>query len=183
MTEEKKQILDSDEMRLALKRIASEIIEQNRGTQNLVFIGIVTRGIYLAERLSQIIKALEGVKVPIGTLDITLYRDDMDLKAGIKRPMKRTRIPFDITGKNIILVDDVIYTGRTVRAALSEIMDYGRPKSIRLAVMIDRGHREFPIQPDYCGMELGVTRRRVKVKMQEIDDVDEVVFRDIIDEG
>ncbi len=155
-----KLIMDSLGINRALSRITHEIIERNRGAQDLVLIGIRSGGVDLANHLARKIKELEGIDLAIGELDITLYRDDLSSKK--EQPiLRKTVIPFDVTDKKIILVDDVLYTGRTIRAALDGIMDLGRPKEIQLAVMIDRGHRELPIRPDYVGKNLPTSRNEV----------------------
>lgn len=171
---ERAQILTADDMNRALTRIAHEILEKNKGAENLVLIGIRKRGVYLAQRLAEKIKNIEGGKLPIGSLDITFYRDDVGLQ--FRPQVFSTEIPFDLTGKDIVLVDDVLYTGRTTRAAMDAIMDFGRPASIQLAVMIDRGHRELPIRADYVGKNIPTAgREEVRVKLIEEDNIDEVV--------
>lgn len=174
---EKKVILDEAAIRRALTRIAHETLERNKGVEDVVLVGIKTRGIYLARRLAERIGQIEGKKVEVGELDITLYRDDLTEKA--EQPEVRgTAIPFDIRKKIVILVDDVLYTGRTVRAAMDALIDLGRPKMIQLAVLIDRGHRELPIRPDYVGKNVPTSRREVvAVSVSEIDDVDEVTIQ------
>jgi pyrimidine operon attenuation protein/uracil phosphoribosyltransferase len=146
----KKVIMDADGMRRALVRIAHEIVEKNKGTDNLVLVGIRSRGVPLAERIAQEIDEIEKVKLQVGSLDITLYRDDLSTLS-YNPIVKGTEINFDINGKNIVLVDDVLFTGRTIRCALDGLIDMGRPKAIQLAVMVDRGHRELPIRADYVG--------------------------------
>ena len=180
--QEKTQLLDTEGMRRALTRIAHEIIEKNKGVENLAIIGIRRRGVPLAERLAQRITEIEGTKVPIGVLDITLYRDDLTTLA--QQPViHKTEVPFDIEDKKIILVDDVLYTGRTVRAALDALIDLGRPKFIQLAVLADRGHRELPIRADYVGKNVPTSKKEVvSVKLEEIDGEDRVVIEEIIDE-
>ena len=165
-------ILSSDEMRRALTRIAHEIVERNRGADNLAIIGVHTRGIPLAERLAAKLSELEGVEVPQGRLDITLYRDDLSEVA--RQPIIReTQVPFDLAHRRVILVDDVLFTGRTVRSALDALIDLGRPEGIQLAVLIDRGHRELPIRADYVGKNLPTAKHEiVKVKLQESDGID-----------
>ena len=157
-------ILTADEVRRALTRIAHEIIERNKGAENLALIGVHTRGIPLARRLAEKLSALEGVDVPTGMLDITLYRDDLSEVA--QQPIIReTQVPFDLRDRRVILVDDVLYTGRTVRAALDALIDLGRPAGIQLAVLVDRGHRELPIRADYVGKNLPTAATEVvKVK-------------------
>ncbi|HPU35306.1 MAG TPA: bifunctional pyr operon transcriptional regulator/uracil phosphoribosyltransferase PyrR [Bacillota bacterium] len=181
MTREKAQILDKDGIRRSLTRIAHEIIERNKGIENLVLIGIRRRGVPLAERLAQKIKEIEGRSVPVGILDITLYRDDLSTLA--YQPLVRsTSIPFQISGRTVVLVDDVIYTGRTVRAALDAIMDLGRPRVIQLAVLVDRGHRELPIRADYVGKNVPTSRKEeVSVRLQEIDNEERVVILELSD--
>lgn len=172
-------ILSKDEMNRALTRIAHEIIERNKGAQNLAIVGIHTRGIPLARRLAQKINELENTQVPCGVVDITLYRDDLSEVA--ERPVIRhTDIPFELTQQNVILVDDVLYTGRTVRAALDALIDLGRPSSIQLAVLVDRGHRELPIRADYIGKNLPTGKHEIiKVKTQESDGIDIVELYDM----
>lgn len=168
--------MDADSIRRALTRIAHEIVENNKGTDNLMLLGIRTRGVPLARRLASKIEQFEGVKVPTGILDITLYRDDLSL-VGTRPIVHKTEIPSDITGKTVVLVDDVLYTGRTVRAALDALVDFGRPSSIRLAVLIDRGHREIPIRADFVGKNVPTSRSEVVVvKVREIDGDDQVII-------
>jgi pyrimidine operon attenuation protein/uracil phosphoribosyltransferase len=163
-----KVILDEAAIRRALTRIAHEILERNKGVDDCVLVGIRTRGVYLAQRLSERIRQIEGRNVPIGELDITLYRDDLTEKT--EHPeVKGTNVP-DIRGKKVILVDDVLYTGRTVRAAMDALIDLGRPQMIQLAVLIDRGHRELPIRPDYVGKNVPTSRNEiVSVALHEVD--------------
>lgn len=162
-------VMDKEGIERVLGRIASEILEKNHGCQDLVLVGVRSRGVYLARRLALIIQKLENVSVPVGILDITLYRDD------IRTPdflpvIKKTEITFSVSKKKVILVDDVLYTGRTIRAALDGIMDLGRPQSIQLAVLIDRGHRELPIRADFVGREISTHyQETVKVLLQEED--------------
>lgn len=172
-------ILTADEVRRALTRIAHEIIERNKGAENLALIGVHTRGIPLARRLAEKLSTLEGVDVPTGMLDITLYRDDLSEVA--QQPIIReTQVPFDLRDRRVILVDDVLYTGRTVRAALDALIDLGRPAGIQLAVLVDRGHRELPIRADYVGKNLPTAATEVvKVKLQESDGVDSVELWDM----
>src|SRR5690349_6630283 len=153
------EILSSADLRRTLTRLASQIVERTRDLSQLVFIGIYTKGVPLAESLARQIEALEGVTVPVGALDITFYRDDLD-KIGLRTPAK-TDIPFDLTGKTVVLVDDVIFKGRTIRAALNAVTEYGRPEVIRLAVLVDRGHRELPIHPDFIGKLLPTAKEEV----------------------
>lgn len=179
MTREKAQILDQEGIRRSLTRIAHEIIERNKGIDNLVLIGIRRRGVPLAERLAERIKAIEGRSVPVGILDITLYRDDLTTLA--YQPLVRsTEVPFPVSGKTVVLVDDVIYTGRTVRAALDAVIDLGRPRVIQLAVLIDRGHRELPIRADYIGKNVPTSRKElVSVKLKEIDGEEKVIILEL----
>lgn len=177
--QEKSVILDEAAMRRALTRIAHEIIERNKGIDDSVLVGIRTRGIYLADRLAQRIFEIEGQHIPVGELDITLYRDD--LSEGEEKPtIKETSLP-DINRKKVILVDDVLFTGRTVRAALDALMDKGRPEMIQLAVLIDRGHRELPIRPDFVGKNVPTSRSEIiTVELKEIDDQERVAIQEII---
>jgi pyrimidine operon attenuation protein/uracil phosphoribosyltransferase len=172
----KSTLLDRDAIRRAVKRIAHEIVERNGGIDGLVVVGIRRRGVPLAERIAQYIEQIEGKTVPIGALDITLYRDDFQVVT--KQPhVGKTEIKHDITDKIVILVDDVLYTGRTIRAALDELIDFGRPKRIQLAVLIDRGHREFPIKADYVGKNVPTSDTElVEVHLEEIDKNDEVLL-------
>ncbi len=170
----KSKILSSEEMRRALTRIAHEIVERNKGTDDLVLVGIHTRGITIAKRIVDMIEKSEGKRVPLGILDITLYRDDLS-EIGLQPRVRETNIPFDLQGKTVILVDDVLFTGRTVRAALDALIDQGRPNRIYLAVMVDRGHRELPIRADFVGKNLPTSKtENVKVKMLEDDGEDSV---------
>ncbi len=165
-------ILDENAMQRAVARITYEILERNKGAKDLCVVGVLSRGAVLAKRISVKINELEGTSPECGTLDVTLYRDD-----NRRGDTDGTEILFDVTDKNIILVDDVIYTGRTTRAAIDAVMRRGRPRSIQLAVMIDRGHRELPIRPDYVGKNLPTSRDEVvKVMMSETDGTDEVVI-------
>jgi len=173
-SEERVLVMTADDIRRALTRIAHEIVERNRGAQDLVLVGIVRKGAPLAHRLGELIQRFEGVEVPVGTLDITLYRDD-----ALQRPLpvRSTNIPVDITDRTVVLVDEVFFTGRTVRAAMDALMDLGRPAAIRLAVLVDRGHRELPIRPDHVGKNLPTSRREhVNVFLKEIDGEDAVVI-------
>jgi len=173
---QKAQILDAEGIRRALIRIAHEIVEHNRGIENLTLIGIQRRGVPLAGRLSNYIKKIEGSSVSVGILDITLYRDDLS-SLSCQPVLRKTDVPFPVNNKKIILVDDVIHTGRTVRAALDAIMDLGRPKLIQLAVLVDRGHRELPIRADYVGKNVPTSyREEVAVCLRETDGEDKVVI-------
>ncbi|MGO0121864.1 bifunctional pyr operon transcriptional regulator/uracil phosphoribosyltransferase PyrR [Desulfothermobacter acidiphilus] len=174
---DKAQILDAEGMRRILTRMAHEILERNKGVENLALVGIRRRGVPLARRLASLIREIEGQSVPVGALDITLYRDDLT-QLSYQPIVYRTEIDFPVTGKRIILVDDVLYTGRTVRAALDALMDLGRPSSIQLAVLIDRGHRELPIRADYVGKNVPTSRKEVvAVSVKELDGEDRVVIR------
>ena len=175
---EKAKVLDAQAITRSLTRIAHEILEHNRSSDNLAIVGIRSRGAYLAQRLAECIKKIDGEKVPVGVLDITLYRDDLTL-LNYQPVVHKTEIDFDISGKNIILVDDVLYTGRTIRCALSELIDFGRPKTIQLAVLVDRGHRELPIRADYVGKNIPTAQdETVEVRLEETDGRDEVVIVD-----
>ncbi|MBD1876417.1 bifunctional pyr operon transcriptional regulator/uracil phosphoribosyltransferase PyrR [Nodosilinea sp. FACHB-131] len=166
-------ILSAEEMRRTLNRLASEVVERGGDLSRLVLLGIYTRGVPLAHLLAQQIQRLEGVELPVGALDITLYRDDLD-KISTRTPA-RTEIPFDISDRVVVLVDDVIFSGRTIRAALNAVIDYGRPSAIRLAVLIDRGHRELPVRPDFVGKTLPTAKdESVKVFLQDTDGRDGV---------
>jgi len=175
---DKAQVLDEPGIDRALTRISHEILERAGGIDGLALVGIRTRGVSLARRIAERLQAIEGAKVPVGALDITLYRDDLGLKA--EAPILRgTDIPFPVAGKTLVLVDDVLYTGRTIRAALDALMDLGRPRMIQLAVLIDRGHRELPIRPDYVGKNLPTARREiVQVRLREHDGEDGVVIQE-----
>jgi len=172
----KAEILSEQDFQRIVTRLAHEILEKNRGSENLVIIGIRTRGAYLATRLSKKIEEIEGMKIPTGFLDITLYRDDF--RTRLKQPaVEVTNIPFKIDEQNIVLVDDVLYTGRTIRSALDALMDFGRPALIHLAVLVDRGHRELPIRPDFVGKNIPTSiGEEVNVLMKEIDKADKVLL-------
>jgi pyrimidine operon attenuation protein/uracil phosphoribosyltransferase len=178
-------VMDADRMGRTLTRIAHEIVERNRGLDRLALVGIRTRGVPIARRLAQWLQEISGQDVPTGTLDITLYRDDLMHHAVGPQPVVRsTEIPFSIDDRVIVLVDDVLYTGRTVRAALDELIDFGRPRSIQLVVLVDRGHRELPIKADYVGKNLPTSRNEsVAVRLVETDGCDEVVIERIMEEG
>jgi len=171
---QKANILTKEEISRAITRISHEILERNKGAQNLAIVGIRTRGYVIAQRIAGSIAHIDGAKLQVGALDITLYRDDLSVVS--EQPvMHKTEIDFDIESKNIVLVDDVLYTGRTIRCALDELIDFGRPKSIQLAVLVDRGHRELPIRADYVGKNLPTSQRElVEVKLEEIDGEDGV---------
>src|SRR6188472_2587490 len=170
------QVMDADRMSRALTRIAHEILERNRGLDELALIGIRTRGVPLARRLARALKEINGDDVPTGALDITLYRDDlMRHPVGPQPLVRRTEIPFSIDDRKIMLVDDVLYTGRTIRAALDALIDFGRPRVIQLIALVDRGHRELPIKADYVGRNIPTARAEaVQVRLAEIDGRDEV---------
>ena len=172
-------IMDADAMRRAIVRIAHEIIERNKGVDNVVLVGIRTRGVPIAERLAAAIKEIEKVDLPVVMLDITLYRDD--LSSLVYNPVCHgTESDFDVDGKTVILVDDVLYTGRTIRCALDAIIDMGRPKAIQLAVLIDRGHRELPIRADFAGKNVPTSHKEaIEVYLAEQDGVDEVAIGDV----
>lgn len=173
---EKAKILDKEALNRSLMRIAHEILEKNKGTEGLCLVGIRNRGVYIAQRLAECIKKIEGQEVKVGALDITLYRDDLTLIAA--QPLvRKTEIDFDINDTNLVLVDDVLCTGRTVRAALDALIDFGRPKSIQLAVLVDRGHREFPVRADYVGKNIPTAKNEtIEVHLSESDGKDEVVI-------
>jgi len=171
-----KGLMSDQDMERALVRIAHEILERNKGAQNLVLVGMQTRGVPLASRLARTIKQLEDIAVPVGSLDISLYRDDLSALE-LKPVVQRTEVPTDVTAKHIILVDDVFYTGRSIRAAMDAIMDLGRPQTIQLAVLVDRGHRELPIRADYVGKNIPTaTDEEVKVYVREVDGEDRVTI-------
>jgi len=173
---EKAIILDKDTLNRTITRIAHEILEKNKGVANLCLIGIRNRGVYLAQRLAENIKRIEGEDVAVGILDITLYRDDLTLVSS-QPIVHKTEIDFDINDKTVILVDDVLYTGRTVRAALDALVDFGRPKIIQMAVLVDRGHRELPIRADFVGKNIPTAKNEtIEVRLEETDGKDEVVI-------
>ena len=173
---EKSRLLDKEGLYRSLTRIAHEIVEKNKGTHDLCLVGIRNRGAYLARRLADCIARIESSQVYVGILDITLYRDDLTMISA-SPVVHKTEMDFDVTDKNVVLVDDVLYTGRTVRAALDALVDLGRPKSIQLAVLIDRGHRELPIRADYSGKNIPTSSAEtVEVRLEEVDGRDEVVI-------
>ncbi len=173
---EKAKVLDPETMNRSLVRIAHEIVEKNKGIQDVCLVGIRNRGVYLAYRLAGFINKIENKDVPVGILDITLYRDDLTLVAS-QPIVHKTEIEFNLTDKNVILVDDVLYSGRTIRAAMDALIDLGRPKSIQLAVLVDRGHRELPIRPDYVGKNIPTAKNEtVEVHLVEVEGADEVVI-------
>ena len=171
MTQHEKVVLDRDDLRRTLMRIAHEIVEKNPGEDGLGLVGIHTRGAVLASRLHALVGELTGSQIPLGDLDISFYRDDVDARMPSRQPVVHaSHLDFDLNGRTIVLVDDVLFTGRTVRAAIEALFDYGRPERVQLAVLIDRGHRELPIRPDYVGKNLPTSRReRVNVAVEELD--------------
>ena len=175
---EKAILMDDDGIRRALLRIAHEIVEKNKGTEDLVLVGIRTRGVFIAERIGAEIARIEGTVPPHGVLDITLYRDDLN-ELSYQPVVRPTELPLDITGKTVVLIDDVLYTGRTIRAAMNALLDIGRPKMIRLAVLIDRGHRELPIRADYVGKNVPTAAQEdVSVQLRDTDTEGKVVIRE-----
>jgi len=180
---EKSQILSASEIERTLVRLAHEIVEKNNGVANLGLVGIMRRGVPLAQRLAKILGRIEKTAVPVGTLDITLYRDDLST-VGHRPEVKKSTMEFDIQDKNIILVDDVLYTGRTTRAALDALFAHGRPRRIQLCVLIDRGHRELPIEAGFVGRTLQTTDNEIiELKLQETDGSDKVLLMERVDEG
>lgn len=176
-----KEICDAMAMKRALTRMTYEIIEKNKGIEGIVLVGIKTRGVYLAQRIASRLKQLEGADIPVGAIDISLYRDDVSLKDGhLKEPVVNdSELGQDIAGKHVILVDDVLFTGRTIRAALDALMDQGRPKTINLAVLVDRGHRELPIRADFVGKNIPTSLdEEIAVYVEEIDGKDGIELRD-----
>jgi len=172
----KKVVLNQEDVARAITRLAHEILEANKGTGDLVIIGIRNRGEYLANRIIAAIRSISGAEAPMGILDITLYRDDLTQVA--EQPvLKETKILFDLTGKKVVLVDDVLFTGRTIRCAMDQLIDFGRPAVIRLAVLVDRGHRELPIKADYVGKNVPTSLNEViEVRLKEVDGGDEVLI-------
>ena len=180
---EKARVMEAEAIQRTVARIAHEILERHRGVANVALIGIRTRGAILAQRLAKAIEAIDGHAVRFGTLDITLYRDDLS-RISPNPVVHATEIPFDVTALHLILVDDVLYTGRTIRAALNALSDLGRPKAIQLAVLVDRGHRELPIRADYVGKNIPThPREQVAVRLNEVDEREEVVLEAPADEG
>ncbi len=174
--QEKQKLLKDETINKVLQRISYQILEKNPDPKQLVLVGIQRRGVFLAQRIKNIIDKLEDIDMALGAIDITLYRDDLTVIGAVPL-VRETNINFDITGKVVILIDDVLFTGRTIRAALDEIMDFGRPKRIELAVLIDRGHRELPIRADFVGKNIPTSEREhVVVRMQELDGIDEVLL-------
>ena len=174
-------VMDAARLERTLARVAHEIVERNRSLEELAFVGIRTRGVPLARRLATLIKGIAEVEPPVGSLDITLYRDDLMRHAVGPQPIvRRTDIPFSIDDRRILLVDDVLYTGRTIRAALDALIDFGRPRAIQLVVLVDRGHRELPIKADYVGKNLPTSpRESVQVRLAETDGTDEVAVEEV----
>lgn len=172
----KARVMDARKIKKSIQRMTTEITERNRNLKNLVIVGIRTRGVYLGKRVCKLIKTLEGVEVPMGVLDITLYRDDFS-ELETQHMIKKTEINFPVAKRDVLLVDDVLFTGRTIRSAMDGLIDLGRPKTIQLLVLIDRGHRELPIRADYVGKVLPTSKREiVQVHLKEIDDKDEVLI-------
>lgn len=182
--QEKTQLMDEVAVKRALTRIAHEVVEKNKGVQKLAIVGIRRRGVPLAERMAELINEFEGVKVPVGFLDITLYRDDLTT-LNHQPIVHKTEVPFSVNGMKIVLVDDVLYTGRTIRAALDALIDLGRPELIQLAVLIDRGHRELPIRADYVGKNVPTSSKEViSVRLLEIDqENDKVMLEELVEEA
>jgi pyrimidine operon attenuation protein/uracil phosphoribosyltransferase len=176
-------IMDSSGVDRALRRISHEILEKNKDTKDLTIIGIRNKGAYLAQRVASYIEQVEKIKLPVGILDITLYRDDLTTIA--RQPiMRKTEINFSIDDKKIVVVDDVLFTGRTIRCAMDALIDFGRPKNIQLAILIDRGHRELPIRADYVGKNVPTSLGEIiEVKLAEVDGIDEVLIGEIKDNG
>ncbi|MBW6456140.1 MAG: bifunctional pyr operon transcriptional regulator/uracil phosphoribosyltransferase PyrR [Trueperaceae bacterium] len=176
-------LMDAQDLTRALTRIAHEIIERNKGSENLALVGIHTRGVPIAERLAELIERFEGARPLTGKLDITLYRDDLT-EIALQPIVRKTEVPFDVTGMRIVLCDDVLYTGRTARAALDALVDMGRPGVIQYAVLVDRGHRELPIRADYVGKNVPTSRSEViKVRLAETDGADGVELPELVDEA
>jgi pyrimidine operon attenuation protein / uracil phosphoribosyltransferase len=177
-----KQLLDEDAIARALARMSHELIEGNDHLEDVALVGIQTRGVPLAARLRALVAERSGVELPLGALDITFHRDDVHVRDGGRAPgrqpiVRATSIPFSLEGKTVVLVDDVLYTGRTIRAAIDALLDFGRPARVQLAVLVDRGHRELPIRPDYVGKNLPTARReRIQVELVEVDEVDAVLL-------
>ncbi|SEH27712.1 bifunctional pyr operon transcriptional regulator/uracil phosphoribosyltransferase PyrR [Selenomonas sp. KH1T6] len=179
---EKAVLMDEEAIRRSLVRISHEIVEKNKGVENIVLVGIRTRGVPIAERLADAIEKIEGTRPPVGVLDITLYRDDLSTLA-YQPVVRTTELPVDISGKIVVLVDDVLYTGRTIRAALDAVIDMGRPTTIQLAVLIDRGHRELPIRADFVGKNVPTSSHEVvSVQLDATDGAEKVVIRERVEE-
>ena len=172
-----RQIMNQEDVRRALTRGAHEILEYNRGAEELVIVGIHTRGVHIARRIAANLAEFEDIEVPVATLDVSLYRDDNRVRSQSQTKLQPTDIPMGIQGKRVVLVDDVLYTGRTIRAAMDALVDFGRPQQIQLAILLDRGHRELPIRADYVGQNLPTAfNERVKVRLMETDGADEVAL-------
>ena len=172
-----RQIMNQEDVRRALTRVAHEILEHNRGAEELVIVGIHTRGVHIARRIAANLAEFEGIEVPVATLDVSLYRDDNRMRSQSQTKLQSTDIPMGIQGMRVVLVDDVLYTGRTIRAAMDALVDFGRPQQIQLAILLDRGHRELPIRADYVGQNLPTAfNERVKVRLMETDGADEVAL-------
>ena len=176
-------VMNSADMNRTLKRISYEILDRNHGPNNLAIVGLRTRGVHLAQRIASIIESVEKVNIPVGILDVTMYRDDF--RIALKKPkVQVTSIPFEVDGMTVVLVDDVFYTGRTVRSALDALIDFGRPGRVRLAVLVDRGHRELPLKADFIGKKiLTAPDEEIRVSMVEEDGIDEVTLVKLSDEG
>ena len=176
----KARIMDASKIRRVLARIATEVIERNRNLKNLVIVGVKTRGITIGKRVAHLVKELEGVDIPVGVLDIARYRDDIPVSPA-KGGLKTAEFDFSVVKKDVLLIDDVLMTGRTIRAAMDALIDRGRPQTVQLVVLIDRGHRELPIRPDYVGKTLPTSRREaVRVRLKEMDGIDEVLIAEPI---
>ena len=172
-----RQIMNQEDVRRALTRVAHEILEHKRGAEELVIVGIHTRGVHIARRIAANLAEFEGIEVPVATLDVSLYRDDNRVRSQSQTKLQPTDIPMGIQGMRVVLVDDVLYTGRTIRAAMDALVDFGRPQQIQLAILLDRGHRELPIRADYVGQNLPTAfNERVKVRLMETDGADEVAL-------
>ena len=172
-----RQIMNQEDVRRALTRVAHEILEHNRGAEELVIVGIHTRGVHIARRIAANLAEFEDIEVPVATLDVSLYRDDNRARSQSQTKLQPTDIPMGIQGMRVVLVDDVLYTGRTIRAAMDALVDFGRPQQIQLAILLDRGHRELPIRADYVGQNLPTAfNERVKVRLMETDGADEVAL-------
>ena len=172
-----RQIMNQEDVRRALTRVAHEILEHNRGAEELVIVGIHTRGVHIARRIAANLAEVEDIEVPVATLDVSLYRDDNRVRSQSQTKLQPTDIPMGIQGMRVVLVDDVLYTGRTIRAAMDALVDFGRPQQIQLAILLDRGHRELPIRADYVGQNLPTAfNERVKVRLMETDGADEVAL-------
>ena len=181
---QERQIMNQEGVRRALARVAHEILERNRGAEDLIIVGIHTRGVHLARRIAANLAEFEGIEVPVATLDVSFYRDDLRVRDQTQTKVMPTDIPMGIQGKRVVLVDDVLYTGRTIRAAMDALVDFGRPQQIQLAILLDRGHRELPIRADFVGQNLPTAlEERVKVRLMEADGADEValIFEDLTD--